>query len=758
MLNREFYEKDPRTNRLLNNGVAKVTTGQSDPEIDTLRYEIGNFVCDGQYADGLKRILTTYLANLDKSEQPGVWVSGFFGSGKSHLVKMLQHLWIDYEFPDGAKARGLAKLPTQAKELLKELSTVAKRSGGLHAAAGTLGSGAGESVRLELLGIIFKSVGLPEQYASANFVMWLRHEGLEEAVRHHLEKAGRDFDMEVANLYVSDAMAKAILAARSGFAGKHGRGQGPAGEAVPREERDLDRGDDRQDQAGDRHQGETPLHPDRAGRGPAIHRRQGRTLQGRPGCAGTVLLEAGGQRHVRGHRAECLVRNALAPAPPGAVPDPDRVAGHGRRAGHPRGRAEEEAFRGREAVEASSTTHMRRDPAATLGHEHRPHDSRPQFLVQDYPILPVRRRFWERVLRAVDKAGTGAQLRTQLWIVYDAAQKTADLPLGNVVSGAFLYEHIKTRVLHSGVLLQEISEKIAKQAQEEDGELRYQICALIFLIGQLPHEGPADAGIRANAETLADLLVTDLSQSSVELRKKVPQLLDKLVTSGTIMLVEDEYRMQTREGTEWNQAFELARNKLLSDPGKLASERSQLLKSHCSEILKKTKLLHGASKEARKFELHFGSTSPATAGPTIPVWIRDGWEVEEKTVLSDARAAGDTAAMVFGFIPAQPGRGTQAGDRQLLRREDDAPHEGQPEHPRGDGSPEGDGNPPGQAEKTRDILINDILNETAIYLAGGDEVKGSILLEDKVQDAANLVPRPACSLSSIRPTRPTGTR
>ena len=46
MLNREFYEKDPRTNILLNNGVAKVTTGQSDPEIDTLRYEVSNFVCE----------------------------------------------------------------------------------------------------------------------------------------------------------------------------------------------------------------------------------------------------------------------------------------------------------------------------------------------------------------------------------------------------------------------------------------------------------------------------------------------------------------------------------------------------------------------------------------------------------------------------------------------------------------------------------------------------------------------------------------
>ena len=95
MKNRAVYEKDPAVNRLLNQGTAKVTRGQSDPEIATLRYEVENFVCDGLYADGLARMLSTYLSNLGKSEQPGIWVSGFYGSGKSHLVKMLQHLWID---------------------------------------------------------------------------------------------------------------------------------------------------------------------------------------------------------------------------------------------------------------------------------------------------------------------------------------------------------------------------------------------------------------------------------------------------------------------------------------------------------------------------------------------------------------------------------------------------------------------------------------------------------------------------------------
>jgi hypothetical protein len=42
---------------------------------------------------------------------------------------------------------------------------------------------------------------------------------------------------------------------------------------------------------------------------------------------------------------------------------------------------------------------------------------------------------------------------------------------------------------------------------------------------------------------------------------------------------------------------------------------------------------------------------PATDSAEIPVWIRDGWEVEEKTVLNDARTAGDSVAVVYGFIP-----------------------------------------------------------------------------------------------------------
>jgi hypothetical protein len=123
MINRELYFRDPTTLELLNNGVSKVSEiGQDESQIKTLRFELETFVCDGEYARGLERILKAYLDGLGREEQKAVWVSGFFGSGKSHLVKVLRYLWEDYQFSDGATARSLVMLPAEITDLLKELS------------------------------------------------------------------------------------------------------------------------------------------------------------------------------------------------------------------------------------------------------------------------------------------------------------------------------------------------------------------------------------------------------------------------------------------------------------------------------------------------------------------------------------------------------------------------------------------------------------------------------------------------------------
>ena len=89
MKNRELFQRDPSVSKLLNDGVAAVREAASEKEIETLRYELEHFVCEGQYDDGMVRILESYIGNVSSTTQPAAWVSGFYGSGKSHLVRVL---------------------------------------------------------------------------------------------------------------------------------------------------------------------------------------------------------------------------------------------------------------------------------------------------------------------------------------------------------------------------------------------------------------------------------------------------------------------------------------------------------------------------------------------------------------------------------------------------------------------------------------------------------------------------------------------
>ena len=210
MLNRELFNSDPRTIIWKNHGVAKVDGSKFVENLDELKFELQHFVCEGQYQKGLEKILRNYLGHLDQDEQKAVWISGFFGSGKSHLCKMLRALWENTELPDGLTARGAAQLPDAIRELLKELDTASRRQGGLIAASGTLSAGNTAFIRRTLAELVLDSRGLPAHIPKGRFTLWLRREGIEEKVQKALEAKGKTWYTETNNFRLSTSLHQSI--------------------------------------------------------------------------------------------------------------------------------------------------------------------------------------------------------------------------------------------------------------------------------------------------------------------------------------------------------------------------------------------------------------------------------------------------------------------------------------------------------------------------------------------------------------------
>ncbi len=737
MKNRELFLKDPKDVQLLNNGVAKVMDMRTEEELRTLRFELENFVCEGQYAKGMERILSTYLSNLDRPEQPAVWVSGFFGSGKSHLVKMLQYLWLDFRFPDDdAAARGLpTTLSQDIKDLLKELSTKGKQEGGLHAAAGTLGAGASESVRLALLSIIFRSKDLPEEYPTARFVMWLKSNGIYDAVRASVEAAKRDWNKELHHMYVSPVIANALLKADASFA------------SSPAEAKSLLKA-------------QFPVCKDVSNTEMTAAIRDALTVDGEFPCTLIVLDEV--QQYIGENAERTYAVQELTEECCKKLGGRVLFVGTGQTALTGTPQLQKLMGRFRVPIELSDTDvetvtrkmvlakkpdkeQVIRDMLSTHSGEISRHLSGTRIeqrtedqdiIVADYPLLPVRRRFWEKVLRAVDKAGTTGQLRTQLRIVFEAVRDSADDPLGTVIPGDFLYDQVSTNMIQTGVLLREIDEIVRKQRDgSDDGKLRSRLCALIFLISKLSREPGSDVGIRATPDMLADLLVEDLTADSTELRKRIPELLNGLVQGGELMQVDSEYRLQTRESSEWDAAYREKQSRIFNDAQRMADLRTDMLREECAKQLKSVKLVQGKCKESRKIETHFTEDAPKPSGQTIPVWIRDGWSVNEKTILSEARAAGTDSPLLSVYIQRRAAEDFKKTLSEHKAAEETLQTKGIPTSNEGKEARQSMQTRLDAAKTAMDSILSDIFGGTRVIQGGGNEVAG-MLLSAKVQDAA----------------------
>ncbi|SOD24061.1 hypothetical protein SAMN05518800_1202 [Variovorax sp. YR752] len=742
MLNKDIYNKPPQENRLVNNGVAEVSEDHSEAAQAILRYELESFVCDGQYEKGLETVLDKFLLNLDSgSEQPGVWISGFYGSGKSHLAKMLRTLWTDYQFADGATARSLAKLPTGVFEHLKELSTRGKRYGALHAAAGKLGAGAGDKVRLALLGIIFKSKGLPEQYNQAQFVLWMKREGLLAQVEVELQSAGRSLGQEMPHMYVSGHLAKALLKARPDLAHTEADTRKLLKEQFPQV---TDVTSDQMTAAiadALTVDGSFPLtlvvldevqqyigaDAEKAFQVQEVTETLSKHFNGKLLFVGTGQSALSGMPNLQrlmgrfpvqvmlgDWDVENVTRQIILAKKPTAQPAVEQVwrANLGEISRHLRG---------------TKLEHVTEDE---------------DVMTSDYPLLPVRRRFWERVLRTIDTTGTVSQLRSQLRVVHEAVLATADAPLGHVVSGDFLYDQIAANLVSTAQLPKEVFENVQRfAAGDANSQLKAKLLKLVYLINKLPSDAALDIGLKATEHALADLLVTDLSAGSAELRKRLPALLEELQNKDRLVMAlvggsGTEYRLQTRESSAWYDEFRAQEAELKAAPQRVEQKRADLLKARFAEVLKKVRVVQGMDNVERRLAPTYDDTLPKDQAQALYLWIQDGWQTEEKSVIAEANGKPADNPTLFAFLPAQHKTELTNAIVALEAARTTLQRKGRPSTEEGRDAQRSMESRQRTAEKELTELLEQLFGAVRVFQAGGQEAQDGNDLADRINRAA----------------------
>lgn len=734
MKNRDVYLTDPNDFKLLNEGVANVNTRNED----VLRYELSTFVCDGQYGKGVQRILETFLGNINEPDQSGVWVSGFYGSGKSHLVKMLSHLWVNTAFDDGATAREIAKLPSEIKDLFVELDNEAKRHGGLHSASGTLKAHDDEGkVRTALLGLIFKSVGLPEKYHHASFVLWLQEEGILDEVKQKIEAKGKDWNKEVMRLHLSKDLQNVLVETRPDLFDNVSdcreslRHQFPTGKDVTSDEmlraiRQAVTKDDKfpltlivldevQQYVGDDSDRSLDV--------------QEVVEDCCKNFGGKLLFIATGQTAVTGTANLRKLQGRFRIPVELSDLDVDRVI--------------------RKVILAKRTDAI--DPIKKVMNNnigeisrhlsdssigHKPDDK--EYFHQDYPILPTRRRFWENTLRLLDPSGTESQLRNQLSMVHNAIKTNLEKSIGHVIPGDYLYFDSAITLQQSHILPRNVYESTMKWIEgNKEEQIMARACGLIFLINKISSQNQ-ELGLKAEPDTIADLMVTDITGKNGDIRGKLPDILDKCPL---LIKVDDEYRIQTQESFAWEEEFKSQKEQLANQGYRIDAEREDRIKKEVESTVKAITLQQGKTKETRQLHTLFDDELPPDANKKLYVWVRNGWETDENSVRVDAREAGTDSPTTFVYIPNRAPDDLRKQITEMKAASATLELKGNPDTPEGQEARVAMETRKHHAEHKVRELIKEAFAGAVVFQGGGSQISGSDLGNAIKEAAENALVR-----------------
>jgi hypothetical protein len=739
MKNKELFTLNPEEVNLKNEGVAKISTINEKEDLNIVEYELKTFVCEGEYHEGLKKMLEYYLLNYNSSVQPSFWVSGFYGSGKSHLVKMAGYLWNNFEFPNGKTARSIKPLPQDIQDLFVEIDRKQKIQGKL-SIAGTLRDFPSKDIRYSFLQIFLNSLGLPQQYHHFKFVHWLKKEGIYDGVQAILQTSGKVLKTEIERIFVSTALAKAVLEMKPEMADNEAkllelfRAQFARIDTIGRD-----------DFVKTIREEILPL-----------------SFGDKVPCTLIILDEV--QQFIGTDANLAFDVQLLAEDLCSRFDGKFLLVGTGQNALTDTPNLQRLMARFRVSVQLTNTdiqTVIRKtilDKKATaiaplnakmdasLGEISRNLEGTVfgyltedrNTLIADYPLLPSTRKFWYKVLQVVDVAGTSGQLRNQLRLIDDSLKTIAEKEVGAIVPADFIFTQTRADLIQAGLLLNDTSNLIqGKKAKGGDEEIEGRILSAVFLLDQIT-SNISDTGLKSNDNTIADLLIDNLNANSDALRTKVKALIRKLVDEKVLMPINDEYKLQTKIGAEWEQEFIKQYIKLNnSGDDQIQSLRRERMVAHFKDKTRGISVTQGTSRMVRDFELWDKDTMPNTEHK-LNLWIRDGWFENETSVANEIRAAGNNAPLAYAFVKKFRDPEIRTEIIKFLAAGLAINAMGLPSTPEAEQAKKSMETRQSQAKNAIQELIEKICDETTVFLAGGNIVQSGTFKEN-IQEALNSI-------------------
>jgi hypothetical protein len=733
-LNKDVLVRDPAHYRLADGGVAKVSFPPDADQRAILREQLQTFVCEGAYAEALRRILDTFNGVAGRrGDVPAVWISGFYGSGKSLLASMLGALWSDLHFDDGASAEGLVTgMPDDVKSALKELRAAGRRLGGLVVGGSTLGMGSPHPVKA-VLEVILRAAGFPAgaDLRPSLVAIWLAEQGILSQVRNQL---GADFDAALRAFLLDDRLANAILAAKAGLA--------PDADTLM-----------------DRLAAQFQNEPE-----PTVELMVNVALKaladGRKEIPLTLIILDEVQQFVREDPDLSLdiqiIVEQLTSKFKGRlllICTGQAALGDTRYLDKLLGRFSVPVPLGSSSIDAviRKTVLLKRDTAkpdieAMLSARSGEIDKHLQGsslartevdraqAVADWPILAPRRRVWERVLAELDKSGLSGNLRGQLRLTLEAVQRYADRPLGTAVATDFLFDTFRAEALSRNLISRDVHDRIdTLRALGGDGLMKARILTIVYLLSRIAADAQVH-GVRPTPEIIADLLIEDLSAGAT-VRAQVPKLLAELQAEALVMGVSGEWRLQTKESAEWLAAYGAAEARETGDPNAIARQRASLLQLAIDEALTAaTQVQHGASKTNRRIERVTGNDKPSGDGLTLRLW--NGWDDSLPTVTNEIKGADVVKdATLHLLIPDHRSPELRSAIIAFKAASAVIQHQGVPTTDGGKDAKAAMESKRDAAESNAKLILKEAVDSARVLVAGGNEVGAGLKRSDAVRDA-----------------------